>query len=73
MIYGQKKGLCFSMMDICFSGCRKIRKKKGKSSAIFCLDKVGQKRYHRPQVHKTCDEKEEYLRRIFRELSGGAR
>lgn len=42
-------------------------------SATFRLDKVGQKRYHRPQVHNDCDEKEEYLRRIFRELSVGVR
>ena len=42
-------------------------------SAGFRLDKVGQKRYHRPQVHNHCDEKEEYLRRIFRELLVGVK
>ena len=41
--------------------------------ATFCLDNVGQKRYHKPQVHSDCDEKEEYLRRIFREPAVGAR
>ena len=42
-------------------------------SATFCLDKVGQKGYHRPQVHNDCDEKEEYLRRIFRESLAGVK
>ena len=47
--------------------------KSAKLSAGFHLDKVGQKRYHKSQVHNHCDEKEEYLRRIFRELSVGVR
>ena len=47
--------------------------KCGNLSATFRLDIVGQKRYHRPQVHNDCDEKEEYLRKIFREPSVGVR
>lgn len=44
--------------------------KNRKIRATFRLDKVGQKRYHRPQVHNHCDEKEEYLRRIFQRTGG---
>ena len=42
-------------------------------SAIFCLDRKREKRYHKPQVNHYCDEEEEYLRSICRELSVGAR
>lgn len=42
-------------------------------SAIFCLDRKREKRYHKPQVNHYCDEEEEYLRSICRELSVGVR
>lgn len=64
------------MNKILFMFCGKLCVNGGKGvkiSATFRLDIVGQKGYHRPQVHKHCDEKEEYLRRIFREPSVGAR
>lgn len=46
--------------------------KDAKIRATFHLDIREEKRYHKPQVHNHCDEKEEYLRRIFRESVVGA-
>ena len=61
------------MNEILFMFCGKVYMREGKNRknrATFRLDKVGQKRYHRPQVHNDCDEKEEYLRRIFQRTGG---
>ena len=61
------------MNEILFMFCGKVYTGEGKNRknrATFRLDKVGQKRYHRPQVHNDCDEKEEYLRRIFQRTGG---
>ena len=56
----------------CLFLCRKAEKYTD-LSAIFCLDRKREKRYHKPQVNHYCDEEEEYLRSICRELSVGVR
>ena len=56
----------------CLFLCRKAEK-PADLSAIFRLDRKSEKRYHKPQVNHHCDEEEEYLRSICRELSVGAR
>ena len=56
----------------CLFLCRKTEKYTD-LSAIFCLDREREKRYHKPQVNHYCDEEEEYLRSICRELSVGVR
>lgn len=47
--------------------------KCAENRARFPLDFGIRKRYHRSQLHITCVEEEEYLRRIFREPAVGVR
>lgn len=60
------------MFMFCGNLCA-VERKCAENSARFPLDFGIRKRYHRSQLHNNCVEEEEYLRKIFREPSVGAR
>ena len=68
-----EKWICFLTVDACFWSVEKFGNICGKVVQFFALTRWGKRGIINHKFINRCDEKEEYLRRIFRELSVGAR